>query len=231
MATAPGTCGLVVTGTMTNAALLFAAFPETAGHIRLSIMGGGFEVGNITRFAEFNIYCDPEAASSIFTLPALSGKILLAPLDLTHTVLATAAVRSTLLTPTPTLFRTMLHDLLMFFAGTYARVFGMTTGPPLHDPVAVAALLYEDGSDPALGFEWEECSIEIILQGEQLGKTVMWPVGAAPDNAHDGKKVIGEVVGESGVRVKVGKKVNADEFWRVMLAAVDVSDGVSPLNV
>ena len=65
---------LVATGALTNVALLFATFPELAGHIRgLSIMGGaiggdfapvsvigdsvGF--GNTTYYAEFNIYVQP----------------------------------------------------------------------------------------------------------------------------------------------------------------------------
>ena len=35
----------------------------------------------------------------------------------------------------------MLHSLLSFFAHTYATVFGITQGPPLHDPLAVAVIL------------------------------------------------------------------------------------------
>lgn len=68
------TAWLVATGTLTNVGLLFATFPEVAEHVRgLSIMGGaiggGFShapickragdesrVGNITPWAEFNIY-------------------------------------------------------------------------------------------------------------------------------------------------------------------------------
>lgn len=68
------TAWLVATGTLTNAALLFATFPEVSEHIKgLSLMGGavgnGFSavpiskkpgdesrVGNITPFAEFNVY-------------------------------------------------------------------------------------------------------------------------------------------------------------------------------
>lgn len=67
---------LVATGALTNIALLFATFPEVVCHIKgLSIMGGaiggGFtsaplgtvkgeegkeRMGNVTRWAEFNIY-------------------------------------------------------------------------------------------------------------------------------------------------------------------------------
>ncbi|KAF3937081.1 hypothetical protein ABW19_dt0206868 [Dactylella cylindrospora] len=232
MSTPPNTCGLVVTGTMTNAALLFATFPETAAHIKcLSIMGGGFDVGNITKFAEFNIYCDPEAASSIFSLPALSGKTYLVPLDLTHTVLATSTVREALMgtgtNPTP--FRTMLHDLLMYFADTYARVFDMTTGPPLHDPLAMAALMVPD----RLGFEWEEGFVEVVLQGEELGRTVFKRLDESVNmNSHSGAKMLehSSDTAEAGVVVKVGRKVDADAFWNVIMAVVDRADEVSPLN-
>lgn len=69
------TAWMVVTGPTTNAALLFATFPEVAEHIAgLSIMGGavgeGFTgipsgktlgqsggFGNETPWAEFNVYC------------------------------------------------------------------------------------------------------------------------------------------------------------------------------
>ena len=69
-----GEAWLVATGALTNVALLFAVFPEVAEHIKgLSIMGGavgsgftnaplghvkgeGERFGNITAFAEFNIY-------------------------------------------------------------------------------------------------------------------------------------------------------------------------------
>ncbi|KAF3922807.1 hypothetical protein ABW21_db0201294 [Orbilia brochopaga] len=228
METKKNTCALVVTGTMTNAALLFAAYPETAEHIRcLSIMGGGFSVGNITPVAEFNIYCDPESASSIFTLPALDNKIYMIPLDLTHNVLATMEVRETLLTDTPTPFRRMLHDLLMFFAGTYERVFNMTDGPPLHDPLAVAAVI---GDELQLKFAWEEASIEVVLAGEQMGRTILKRVGEASDNAHTGRAVIGDEVKVKGVRVKVGRGVDVGRFWGVIMSAVRRADIVSPVN-
>ncbi|KAL8947201.1 MAG: hypothetical protein Q9183_007815, partial [Haloplaca sp. 2 TL-2023] len=115
MAQPAGTAWLVATGALTNVALLFSTFPEVADHIQgLSIMGGaignkftdatlghvegeGERFGNETRWAEFNIYCDPEAAQSIFSNAVLACKTTLVPLDLTHKVLATTAVQELLL--------------------------------------------------------------------------------------------------------------------------------------
>ena len=69
-----GTPWVVATGALTNVALLFATFPEVAEHIQgLSLMGGGIgngftsapisrlpgehtRIGNITPWAEFNVY-------------------------------------------------------------------------------------------------------------------------------------------------------------------------------
>ncbi|KAI9837954.1 MAG: hypothetical protein M1819_006108 [Sarea resinae] len=201
LATAKHTAYVVATGTFTNVALLFATFPEVAEHVAgVSMMGGaiggGFSaaslgtargdaadeerVGNWTKWAEFNVYCDPEAARSILSSPVLAPKTTLIPLDVTHQVLATKDVQDLLLygpgptrapttapstatstttttttatatatTPTPTsatekapsTLRRLLHDLLTFFSATYADVFGLTAGPPLHDPLAVAAII------------------------------------------------------------------------------------------
>jgi uridine nucleosidase len=140
----PGTAWLVATGALTNVALLFRQHPELVAHIAgLSIMGGalggGFSeaimgkvdeverVGNWTQFAEFNILIDPEAAADIFGNAELAGKTTLIPLDLTHQVLATKDVQELLLYGVEgeqtgvgkTVLRTMLVELLMFFAKTY----------------------------------------------------------------------------------------------------------------
>lgn len=68
-------------------------------------------------------------------------------LDLTHQVLASQDVQFRILhgandpSVPPTTLRQMLFDLLVFFASTYESVFGLTSGPPLHDPLAVAVVL------------------------------------------------------------------------------------------
>lgn len=142
----PGTAWIVATGTVTNVGALMREHPELASHIKgLSIMGGslggGFSdaplgkvdgrerVGNYTPYAEFNILVDPEAAAELFGNEELARKTVLAPLDLTHQVLATEEVRQLLLhgkggvggqKDGKTTLRTMLVELLYFFAQTYA---------------------------------------------------------------------------------------------------------------
>ncbi|RKX79415.1 MAG: nucleoside hydrolase [Spirochaetes bacterium] len=58
---------LVTLGPLTNIAIAFNLFPELASLIGdIVIMGGAVERGNITRFAEFNFFADPESAQFVF---------------------------------------------------------------------------------------------------------------------------------------------------------------------
>lgn len=139
-----GTAWIVATGAFTNVGALFREYPELAEHIKgVSVMGGavggGFSdaqmgvvdgkprIGNYTPFAEFNILVDPEAAAELFGNPVIAKKMVIMPLDLTHQVLATKDVRNLLLYgkegqttgPGKTTLRTMLVELLYFFAKTY----------------------------------------------------------------------------------------------------------------
>lgn len=225
---------LVATGTLTNIALLFATFPDTASHIKgLSIMGGaigsgfsnaplgavkgeGERIGNHTRWAEFNIYCDPEAAQSIFSNPILTPKTTLIPLDVTHQVLASPAVQHLVLhgscfTPSRSIsvLRRLLHDLLIFFAQTYADVFGLIMGPPLHDPLAVAVLLADHEThkisyDDHGGERW---SVQVIIDGShhgseaerrQVGRTIARPLAN----------------GQPGVRIP--RSLDVQKFWTML---------------
>jgi inosine-uridine nucleoside N-ribohydrolase len=57
---------VVTLGPLTNLAMMLNLFPDAAGNIgRLVSMGGGLETGNVTRFAEFNYYADPEAVQFV----------------------------------------------------------------------------------------------------------------------------------------------------------------------
>lgn len=179
---------------------------QVARHIKgLSIMGGAVgngytnvymgpeytdaedqthaRIGNMSPFAEFNIWCDPEAAKSIFMNPELKSKTFLITLDLTHQVCVTREVRDMLLfsrakQEPPTRMRQMFYELLMFFARTYEEVFGLHEGPPLHDPLAIAILLSNLGGSSHLHFEdrdKERWDVEVVTEGEQVGRTKITP--------------------------------------------------------
>ncbi|MCJ1474904.1 Uridine nucleosidase 1 [Lambiella insularis] len=235
----PNTAWLVATGALTNVALLFAAFPEVGAHIAgLSIMGGavgggfthaqlghvegrenGERIGNVTRWAEFNIYCDPESAHAIFSSPVLAAKTTLIPLDLTHLVLGTESVQQTLLhgsgppSPAPpSTLRRMLYELLMFFAKTYAHVFGITAGPPLHDPLAVAVVLDLMGREE-LGFRTgvQRWVVDVVTEGRHTKEE--------GERGEVGRTVVTRVDGgREGVEIPRGVDVQA--FWRVLEGCV-----------
>lgn len=136
----PDPVSVVAVGPLTNIALLVNMYPEVVPKIKtLSIMGGAIGIGNISCAAEFNIYYDPEAAQAVLT----SGieHIALVPLEVTHTVLANKEVISRIDEAMPgSKFAQLVKELLLFFTGSYDKMFGEDIGAPLHDPVAMAYL-------------------------------------------------------------------------------------------
>ena len=75
---------------------------------------------------------DPEAAKIVFECGA---PVMMVPLEVTHTALATPAVLQRL-SARSTPFLGLMRKLLLFFAQTYREVFSFEH-PPLHDPLAV----------------------------------------------------------------------------------------------
>ena len=245
----PNTAYLIATGALTNAGLLFSTFPDLVTHIKgFNIMGGaigdGFtsvplgpsfresgelrsRIGNHTPYAEFNIWCDPESAASLFSNPELANKTMMAPLDLTHQAFADKDVQRMVLygrhglisrlkadhISKPTRLRQMFHELLMFFAETYAYVFDLKEGPPLHDPLAVAFVLAGHASetdqirfDDGNGERW---LVQVELSGVQLGRTKI-------SKADEG--------------VIIPRGLDGKRFWYALNDCLEAADRVSPLN-
>ena len=82
---------IIASGPLTNIAQAVMYKPQFIDKVsQISIMGGAFGLannnikGNITRFAEFNFYCDPEAAKMVLSSPDLNSKIKVAGLDITQ---------------------------------------------------------------------------------------------------------------------------------------------------
>jgi uridine nucleosidase len=228
-----GTPWLVCTGALTNAALMFAVHPEMAAHVAgLTHMGGaigdkftdapmgvlkghgdqGERFGNWTPFAEFNVYIDPESARAIFDNRILAAKTTICPLDLTHQLLATSTVQQELLNGrqaggAPSQVRKLFVEILTFFAQTYADVFGLVEGPPLHDPLAVAAAfipaIFEDN-------EGERFDIAVITDGAH----------GSSEEVREGGSQCGRTVakalatGQHGVRIP--RSVDQRKMWKMI---------------
>jgi len=81
----PNEVCLLVVGPQTNIALALQKDPELSSLIKqIVIMGGAIETnGNKSRVAEFNIFCDPQAAEIVFN--STTPKIIV-PLDVCNTI-------------------------------------------------------------------------------------------------------------------------------------------------
>lgn len=173
----PDTVTLCALGPLTDIAVALAKAPDIARRIgELVVMGGaGFELGNVTPAAEFNIHADPHAAAVVLG----SGvPIAMIPLDVTHRVLSTpprlAALRALGNGCGPA-----AAALLAAFEGARTGAFG-ERGLALHDPCVVAYLLC-----PTL-FSGREVNVAVETAGPlTCGMTVVdwWGVTGRPVNA------------------------------------------------
>lgn len=107
---------------------------------------------------------------------------------------------------------------MSFFAGTYAEVFSITEGPPLHDPLAVSAAIDPDIFDDRGG---ERFDVEIVTEGAhsvdqrdvgQLGRT----------------KAAKLPPGAGGCRIPRG--VDLEKFWGSIESCLKLADKASPMT-
>jgi inosine-uridine nucleoside N-ribohydrolase len=130
-----GKVTLVLTGPLTNVALLFALHPDAVPE-RIVLMGGAIGEGNITPAAEYNIWADPEAAERVF---ARGLDTTMVGLDVTHKALITRDHTEQLRGSGRT--GTMVAELLDFYLRFHDTMYPDLDGAPMHDPVALAAVV------------------------------------------------------------------------------------------
>jgi inosine-uridine nucleoside N-ribohydrolase len=173
----PGSITLCALGPLTDIAMALVKAPDIAGKIgELVVMGGaGFEIGNVTPAAEFNIHVDPHAAAIVLAAGVPTTMI---PLDVTHRVLSTpprlAALRLLANRCGPS-----AAALLGRFEAARASRFG-ERGMALHDPCVIAYLLR-----PTL-FDGRAVNVAIETASPlTAGMTVVdwWGVTGRPANA------------------------------------------------
>jgi inosine-uridine nucleoside N-ribohydrolase len=152
---------LVPTGPLTNVARYLEAH-DGAGIDRIVLMGGAIAEGNITPAAEFNVWCDPEAAARVF---ASGLDVTMIGLDVTHKAILGPPVEERLRAAGR--IGTFVTELNVFFSRYHAATYGWE-GAPIHDAVAVAHVIR-----PGL-VETRNRNVEVELVSElNRGRTVV----------------------------------------------------------
>jgi inosine-uridine nucleoside N-ribohydrolase len=168
---------LLPIGPLTNVALLLALHPDARPE-RIVLMGGAIAEGNVTPAAEFNIWADPEAAARVFQ----SGiDVTMVGLDVTHKALFTQAHLGRLTGRVGG----MVAELLRFYNTFHQKIYSFD-GSPIHDALAVAAVI-----NPELVGTLKR-NVEIDTESELCrGRTVVdvWRRTEREPNAHVGVEV------------------------------------------
>ena len=186
---------LVPTGPLTNIALFVQQHPELLPRVeRIVWMGGSTTRGNVTAYAEFNAWTDPEAIKVVLDCGV---DFTMVGLNISHQALITREVRDRV-RAIGTETASFGADLLEFFCSTYEVAEGMPDGP-LHDPITIALI-----ADPAVATVIDT-RIDVELQGtETRGATCVDLHGMLkrPNNAH------------------VAMDLDVDRFWNLIADAV-----------
>jgi purine nucleosidase len=125
--------------------------------------GAGFELGNVTPAAEFNIHVDPHAAAIVIDTGV---PISMIPLDVTHELITTEA-RLAALRALPNRCGAAVAALLTSFEENRRAKFG-SRAKALHDPAVIGYLLR-----PNL-YEGREVNVAIETQSPlTIGMTVV----------------------------------------------------------
>ena len=170
---------LVATGPLTNVARYLDAH-GTDGVERIVLMGGAIAEGNFTPAAEFNIWCDPEAAAVVFG----SGlDVTMMGLDVTHQARLGRAVEERLRAAGR--IGAFVADLNVYFTHYHRETYGWEDAP-IHDAVAVVHLVQPDL------VETRHRNVQVELESELCrGRTVvdLWRRTDAAPNAHVGIRI------------------------------------------
>ncbi len=165
---------LCPTGSLTNIARLLTEHPGVRPE-RIVLMGGAIGLGNITPAAEFNIWADPEAATIVFE----SGiDITMVGLDVTHE----AIVGPERVERLRGMGRVgaVVAEWVDFYSLYHRATYGWD-GPPVHDALAVAAVIRPELLETAHRHVAIETESELCR-----GRTVvdLYPRGESSPNAH-----------------------------------------------
>ncbi len=156
---------LIALGPLTNIAKVLLEEPQIKDRIeRLIIMGGALRSsGNVTPFAEFNAYVDPEALDVV--LKSRISDIVMVSLDVTRKAILRPSHLKQLkaLSAGKKKVAGFIIDLLDYSIGYHRKHRGLE-GTYLHDPLAIAVAINENL------VEFENLAIGVDLK-KKRGKT------------------------------------------------------------
>ncbi|HCC83863.1 TPA: nucleoside hydrolase [Candidatus Uhrbacteria bacterium] len=190
---------ILALGPLTNIAKLFTTRPDLISRVqRLVIMGGAITVpGNKNRVAEFNVFCDPEAAESVFN--TIIPKTLI-PLDPCTSVVLTDRDIASL--PNRTVGTTLKRILKPYIENIC--IFEGVQGALMYDPIAAYYLL----NPAAFTTVPMDVRVETSSKGLTYGMTVAE------------RRIIAERV----FNMDVVTEVDAKQFISAFLAAIKEMD-------
>jgi inosine-uridine nucleoside N-ribohydrolase len=159
LSSSPHALTLIALGPLTNVAQAIEMDRTAMATLkRVVLMGGAFTVpGNVTPVAEFNIYVDPHAARIVFDAGI---PLTVVGLDVTRRVRLTRKTLETEIVPCETTISQFVCDATSDLFAMVREEEGTRLGVPLHDPLAVGAVI-----DPSFVAS-EAMHVEIERTGE-----------------------------------------------------------------
>jgi len=154
---------IIALGPLTDIARALTKSPSILKHLdEIVIMGGAvFVEGNVTSYAEFNFFCDPEAARIVLRA---NVKKRLVSLDVTRkTLLSKAHLRP--LRGVDTNCARFIYDIASYLIASKKRQ-GLD-GAPMHDPLTVGLAI-----DRTLGSYKRGC-LDVKTKGKDRGKVIV----------------------------------------------------------
>lgn len=197
---------LVATGPLTNVATALRREPRLKSRLPLiSLMGGSLTFGNSTPAAEFNIYCDPEAADIVF---GYGVPIKMVGLNLTHQAALTERELDSVRDLRNGTGR-IVAALLEYHCAQHGELLGYR-GAPLHDPCAVAWLV-----DPTL-ITGQALHVAVELRGEYTRGMTVCDYRHFSDPCADDPGILGDRQGASP-NAEVGFCLDATRFFTLLI--------------
>lgn len=193
----PNSITIIALGPLTNVARVFQRDPELSSLVDRIIISGGtvHGPGNITPAAEFNVYCDPEAAREVFRSP--STKTLI-PLDVTNRIMLSYDLFNRLPDEATKAGR-LLRKILPPAFRAYRQCFGLE-GIHVHDSITLTAAIH-----PEL-FTFKEMAADVETMGELTSGMTVFDRRRVPAWRHnmevavemDEKQVVATMISDLG---------------------------------